>query len=466
MGEMSGSKSTRKLSFGWSHEQLLTARIKESRLMAEFREQDSYINSDYDDSDVESGCSVSQTQTGITNSITVQAEAVVRAVNAHVRPLGLPVPKVRYVLSRLEESPEGGYADERIPATFAAIRDLGVELILGYQPPVSLPTAVRKPIAPTKRIMLDLSVIVALCCDSTHQPLPRNKDELEERFRPFRLDETGQRVLEDHTNVSKDLRDQLGWEMEHPVLEEIQARLGEAGYKDGDVEWYVTREVKDRTPGIVDLIGGPVEQRRARALYGESEESFWAESRYEGREGILRNLRVKVLESDLEAELLGLELGSRRTMFDRGIVAVCERMISVVEGNPPSSESTRSPSPALVSQPAGKYRGGNGRKARNRKRPHVSFPPPLRLPSTHTLRTLMLGVKGGMTVLTNNRGAIGKIVREMGVHEGLPFERDDEAPTEVQSAAVWVVNPSSLAEWRRVDVERANAELSACDPVT
>lgn len=62
-----------------------------------------------------------------------------------------------------------------------------------------------------------------------------------------------------------------------------------------------------------------------------------------------------------------------------------------------------------------------------------------------------------MTVLTNNRGAVGKIMREMGVMEGIPW--DDLGDGDKEVAAIWVVNPSSLAEWRRLEVEEANKAL-------
>jgi len=80
-----------------------------------------------------------------------------------------------------------------------------------------------------------------------------------------------------------------------------------------------------------------------------------------------------------------------------------------------------------------------------------------------------------MTVLTNNRGAVGKVVREMGIPDGFPFD-DDVRDAEgggsgsktangqlEEKAVLWVVNPSSLAEWRRLEVEEANAALFAAE---
>ena len=421
--------------------------------MAEFREQDSYINSDYDSDSLDSASSHSpSTKDKLTNSLIVQAESLLRAAKAHVRPLGLPTPRVRFVLNRLERNPEKGYVDDRIPRTFQTLSDLGVELVLGSQPTSNLLTRPRLPSLPTKRIMLDLSVIVALCCDSTHRPLPRDKDELEARFRPLQTTEDGTIALADHTIVSKDLRDQLSLEMQHPVIEEIQSRV--AGYDADEIEWYVTREVKERTPGIVTLIGGPQEQARAKALYGESDSNFWTGSRYEGKEGILAGLKVKVLEDDVEEELARMGI-NERSMFEKGLISVCERMLSAVEAGPQSATSTPPTAPQV--KPTGRHRKGRGIKFKR----NPNLPPPQRLPSTHTLRTLLLGVKGGMTVLTNNRGAVGKIIREMGVTEGLPFDPDEQVlGGKVRKAVAWVVNPSSLSEWRRVEVERINAEIA------
>jgi hypothetical protein len=61
----------------------------------------------------------------------------------------------------------------------------------------------------------------------------------------------------------------------------------------------------------------------------------------------------------------------------------------------------------------------------------------------------------GWTILTNNRGAVSKVMRDMGVMDGLP----DESPDERRQAVVWVVNPSSLSEWRRLEVGESNRTL-------
>ena len=70
--------------------------------------------------------------------------------------------------------------------------------------------------------------------------------------------------------------------------------------------------------------------------------------------------------------------------------------------------------------------------------------------------------------MTNNRGAVGKVVRDMGVVDGLPYEGgasldgvdgDKTETKESPKAVVWIVNPSSLSEWRRLEVVESNRRL-------
>jgi hypothetical protein len=47
-------------------------------------------------------------------------------------------------------------------------------------------------------------------------------------------------------------------------------------------------------------------------------------------------------------------------------------------------------------------------------------------------------------------------MRDMGVKDGLPFDDLDDGDKRV---VIWVVNPSSLSEWRRLEVEESNRAL-------
>ncbi|WWD20696.1 hypothetical protein CI109_105172 [Kwoniella shandongensis] len=434
--------------------------MKESRLMAEFREQDSYINSDYDtDSDLDdpsdhAGPSRPPSLPSLTNSAIEQAASLVRAAEAYPRLAGLPPPRIKYVLNRLEEFPEGGYNDSRIKHTFEAIRALGVELVLaGAARPQPRRYSLPSP-RPTRDILLDLSVVVALCCDSTHQPLPTSSEELEARFRPLQLSTDGDQLeLAPHSNVTKDLRDQLDWEMQHPLVQEMQERLATI---DGPIEFWVTEEVQGRLPKIAEIIGGEGEKRRARALF-TGEEDFWQGSRWKGKEGILGGMRVNVLDES-KANQRALD-AIEQSPFRKGFVQVCHTMLDIVEQQEAAASSTASLPPlAKTANPTWKKKGS--RKPSRRAPVGISLAS--KLPSAHTLRTFLAGLKSGMTVLTNNRGAVGKVIREIRVGEGLNYGDEELAWMSREGgvdAAVWVVNPSSLAEWRRREVEEKNTEV-------
>ncbi|OCF33695.1 hypothetical protein I316_04769 [Kwoniella heveanensis BCC8398] len=445
--------------------------MKESRLMAEFREQDSYINSDYDsDYEVDSGSASasSSSQAGssrvlsrpsLNNSAIEQVSSLVNAAKSYPRIPGFPPPRLKYVLNRLEENPEGGYVDPRVKETFEAIRAMGVDLVLAsdVQPE---PKRIKQPtFVPTKKILLDLSVVVALCCDSTHQPLPESAEELEARFRALRLNSQGGLELSPHIPVTKDLRDQLDWEMRHPLIREMQERLTPLvqGAPTDEIEFWVTDEVKNRLPAIADIIGGEEEKARAKKLFDGGD--FWGGSRWKGKEGILGEMKVRVLPPAIDGSTAvetcnyGDEEGKTISPFKKGFTSICRSMLEIVE--------IQSSTSSLPPQPPGP-KPNKRNKGRRRRQTPTGITIASRLPSAHTLRTFLVGFEKGWTVLTNNRGAVGKVIREMRIGEGLGYgeciEGNDGERGEVR---VWVVNPSSLAEWRRKEVEQKNKEVMA-----
>ncbi|WVF68068.1 hypothetical protein IAT40_002831 [Kwoniella sp. CBS 6097] len=450
--------------------------MKESRLMAEFREQDSYINSDYDsDSDSESTGSTSS-QAGpsrttprprLTNSAIEQASSLVNAAKSYPRIPGFPPPRLKYVLNRLEENPEGEYADPRVHETFDAIRAMGVDLVLASDVPPT-PRRTKQPIfRPTKKILLDLSVVVALCCDSTHQPLPQSTEELEARFRALRLTPQGEVELSPHIPVTKDLRDQLDWEMRHPLIQEMQERLtplvslsGHRGdtatYEEGGIEFWVTDEVKSRLPAIADIIGGEEEKERARRLFEGGD--FWEGSRWKGNEGILGDMKVRVLPPDTDGSTTSendtTDQKEDISPFKKGFTSICRSMLEIVD--------LQSSTASLPPQPPGP-KPNKRNKGRRRRQAPTGITIASRLPSAHTLRTFLVGFEKGWTVLTNNRGAVGKVIREMRIGEGLGYGEhvSEDNSTKDGEVCVWVVNPSSLAEWRRKEVEQKNREVLA-----
>ncbi|ORX41036.1 hypothetical protein BD324DRAFT_647934 [Kockovaella imperatae] len=422
--------------------------IKETRLVAEFREQDSYINSDYDSEEDEAPTQ----RDSLSNSILRLANSLSKAAEAEERPVGLPRARVRLILNRMEEKREEEYLDVRIPETFRAISDSGVLLELGTRGPRQIPPL--KPprrYVPSKAIVLDLSVVIALCCDSTHRPLPATEEELEGRFRAMCLNADGDKDLEPHSNVTKDLRDQLRWESQRPLAQELDDRLSEAGYAPNTLEFWVTQEVKDRIPGIIDVIGGPAEKARASALLEGPDSAFWHNSRHEGRLTALKTLRVRTFPDSIASSPTTAAREPPRGLpaFEIGLWTACMDILG-------SSEVE-----SLKDKNATKIKN-LPKRSRNPRRPKTVFHATTKAPSSHTLRTVIAGIEHGMTVLTNNRGAIGKLISHMGVYDGFPEDRNvDETEARLERrAAIWVVNPSSLSEWRRIQVEERNAAFS------
>ncbi|WRT70683.1 uncharacterized protein IL334_007681 [Kwoniella shivajii] len=459
--------------------------IKESRLMAEFREQDSYINSDYESDDSTLDPSSTQAQAGpsrlqrptLTNSIIVQVTSLVKAAESYPRIPGFPPPRIKYVLNRLEENPKGGYDDSRIQETFQIIRGMGVELILASDQRILPKRNQRKSPKPTQKILLDLSVVVALCCDSTHLPLPASNEELESRFRSLQSSSKGNGELElaPHIPVTKDLRDQLEWEMNHPLIQELKDRLTPLYESSNEqVEFWVTEEVKSRLPAIVDIIGGEEEKQRARMMFdvhdsGEKEGGFWQNSRWKDNAGILEHLKINVLPPEDNGIINGTKDIKTDSSFRKGFMSICKSMLDIVDlqtqqksqdssPNPsPNQDQGQDYSPAPTIQQQLPERPGNpkSRKTKKSKLPPRGFTLASKLPSAHTLRTFLVGCEKGWTVLTNNRGAVGKVIREMRVGEGLGYGEENNDGT----VDIWVVNPSSLSEWRRKEVEISNKRL-------
>lgn len=463
------------------------SRIKANRLMNEFREQDSYINSDFESDEDEASPSGPVAKgngaflpTAPTNSIIRQARSLQLVIASLPRLANMPVPRLTYILNRMEEHDDPDlYEDYRIPATFRVLRDMGVDLRIGPSPAPPVQHLPPLPLVPTHKIVLDLSVLVALCCDTTHQPLPKDDQELEGRFRPMLTKDLPSQAkpttsiceapgapdtafgLSPHTNLTSDLRDQLRWEMQHPLIEEMLERLTPVAEASSEaLEFWVIPEVRQRLPGIVDIIGGEEEKRRARALFWPQTNEimrnvdFWAGSRYEAREGVLANIHVRVFEAgqDSDRDLVA----SVRDVFQSSVIHACQTMLELVE----KAKSAPSPSSSTSSN----SRGRRKPKGKKPARPSATLTPG-KLPTGHTLHTLLAGSRRGWTVLTNNRGAVGKICREIGVADGLPkdvrmSELEDTRRAE-EAAAIWVVNPSSLSEWRRKEVEQQNAAVIA-----
>lgn len=457
-----------------------SCRIKLSRLLLEFREQDSYINSDYDSSDAEDPVHKAQSAAyPITpiNSITKQAFDLVQTAARHRTPWNT-VPRVTLRLTRLTGQET---QDSRIGETYDCLRRLGITLHFGETPePTSAPPATSLPcLLATPKLNLDLSLLIALISDISHAPLPTDEAAAEGRFKPFdkpwkrqvdplsgevtvkRLQE-GQAGPEEH---SKALTYQLKQEMRLGLVEELNTTIAQScavfGVPVEEVEFWTTAEARTRCRDIVAKIGGEQERLREERLFGDIEGDFWTGSRHQGTGGPLnRFLKVQIYPDDEDDNMTGptYDPRPRRDTFRGRLIETCDRLLSVpIEkgasvtadflGLTLGDQSPATSDADSTHAPKKPHRGGS----RRRQTPQGdTF---LRVPTAHTIRSMVEGARRGMTTVTANRMSVKQILRAMGPLEAL--EGDEgvvAAPTSEAGEAVFcVVEPKTLGELKRSD---------------
>ncbi|KAJ7130193.1 hypothetical protein C8R44DRAFT_978347, partial [Mycena epipterygia] len=274
--------------------------IKNTRIMAEFREIDSYLtDSDDDDDDDEQGPSLAQTE--FDNSILQMGRGLVAAAAANPidAETGPEPPKVTLRLTRLNPRE----SDPRIAQTIECLRAMGIDVEFGERAESEIPAPQRaaRPIAlsqlvPTANINLDLSVLIALVSDLTHAPLPASVEEAHERFTPpprQRQREPPFTRKEQHdgdpTKQARALTSQVLQEMlqemgQGGLFQELHARLLPFLPPTGTrpLQFWATAEARDRFVRIVSKIGGPGEKQRAEVLFATpavshaaAEAQFW-----------------------------------------------------------------------------------------------------------------------------------------------------------------------------------------------
>ncbi len=178
---------------------IVASRVKNSRILSEFREIDSYLT-DSDDDDDDPAQSQwdnvgrpSLAQKEFDNSILRVGRSLIKAAEANPVDGTTSIPKITLRLTRLNPmaNDDGSATDPRIAQTVDLLRDMGVDVELGERvnltsellaltPTDSQPAA----FTPTPNINLDLSVLIALISDLTHAPLPRTIEEANRRFVP------------------------------------------------------------------------------------------------------------------------------------------------------------------------------------------------------------------------------------------------------------------------------------------
>ncbi|KAI5117460.1 hypothetical protein M0805_004065, partial [Coniferiporia weirii] len=329
--------------------------VKNSRLLAEFREADSYLTESEDEDDSCESADRARPGTAqrvpeeLDNSLLQMGRALVLAaqsnpligvgqqstpiVNLHLTRLlldatslielqGLGLKVVGLPQCCVASDDSGN--DPRISQTVRKLLEMGIKIELGeheFQIPPDLLSTVRPlpRLSPSRKINLDLSVLIALVSDLTHAALPASASEASTRFIPTPAEKARSRMRKQRqkellarakskrggsTNISgpakeeetacadgsgadgaedegngdgdnvhcRALLNQLGKEMELGLLEEILGRLQTSGVENTasavvPIEFWTSSEVRDRCLRIVEKIGGPTERRRTSALF-------------------------------------------------------------------------------------------------------------------------------------------------------------------------------------------------------
>jgi hypothetical protein len=464
-------------------------------MLAELREIDSYLTDSDDDSDDSmTDHRPSLAQKEFDNSVLRMGRSLITAAKENLVPGTIDPPRITLRLTRLDPHETG--VDSRISQTVRCLREMGIDVELGERDNLEVPTGpaashsepIAKTIEPTVRVNLDLSALIALVSDLTHAPLPQSTEEANARFIPSQkylewkkhrssgaakkkkdsmvnrdgvvLDKPGQ------STHARALVIQVSQEMGKSLLQDMHDRLisiSSPGLSSNSedrtlqkIEFWTTPEARDRCHRILSKIGGPNERRRANALFLPSsapieiqEEAYWRNSRYP--RGFLPLPPIHTYpSSEPHAQLeypLQVENPATLPPFFRSLASTCRTILA----------QEIVPHPKALQQLVGE--GGDDElpveTAANEEiqRALVTRANP-RL-TAHTVQSLLWGAELGWTTLTANKSSVKAILRDMKQAGDVGrFDRDVAESTEgweIEKAALWLVDPRSLAEGQRAD---------------
>ncbi|KZT08168.1 uncharacterized protein LAESUDRAFT_676817 [Laetiporus sulphureus 93-53] len=485
---------------------------KNSRMLAEFGEIDSYMTDSEDGSDEESGDHGSSlASASFDNSILKAGRALIKAAQENPLPGTNEPPAVTMRLTRLEPSPSDPKDhDPRIAETIDELKKMGIDVQLGEREVSSVSRPTTHPpkhiprYEPTLHINLDLSILIALVSDITHAPLPKSPEEAEARFVPppqyrewkkKRIEMTegvdaaayleGWKADEGLGVHSRALSNQALQEMAKGLIQDIHDHLRALAGPSSTpgfppVEFWTTPDAWDRFLRIVlSRIGGTNEKRRAQALFHpvadpamtreEAEESYWRDSRYP--RGFLPLLPIKIFpasepEPGLQPPSHAYGEGGQAerqplSPFFRQLAGTCRRILAQ-ETTSPSGTSTPSLEEPSHSTP---------KSARDIGEMNVDMIPRAAVTkvnprlTVHTMQSMLWGTVRGWTTLTANKASVKAILKEIKAAREAGTERYDyefqetggEAGDEVEKAVLWVVDPRSLAEGMRSDLNGSSS---------
>ncbi|KAJ7238505.1 hypothetical protein B0H12DRAFT_92326 [Mycena haematopus] len=436
--------------------------IKNAGILAELRENDSYLTdseSESDSDDPDYGPSIAPSEL----SILQMGRILIEAANAN--PIegvdGPEIPRVTIRLTRLDTSPfrpNGEPNDPRIAHTVQCLRDMGVNVELGDRleseipiPMLQAPAPSPVQLQPTRQVNLDLSVLVALVSDLTHSPLPASVEEATARFLPpqqyrewkplERLPADGPEPIDgglsqDIVKHSRALTTHILQEMGKGLLQEINDKLCNESIS-GPVEFWTSEEARERCMRIVSRIGGDREVRRAEALFppdpiplADAEALFWQDSRYP--RNFIPLLPIRIYPTPPLPPVQGAPEPHSR--FFRSMTKVCQDLLA--------NEA------AQVSAPNGRHHPRNeGEQPADRDTQQAAAKINSRL-SPHAIKSMMRGAELGWTTLTTTKSSVKALLREIKAarFSGRLVEdsEEDSQAADNTAAAIWIVDPRNL----------------------
>lgn len=422
------------------------------------------------------------------NSILRMGRSLIQAAKANPIEGTSDIPRITMRLTRLTPSTSLGDSDPsdpRIAQTIDLLCGMGVDVELGERNndelvtrlPIALPSPpLTSPSSrPTCRIVLDLSALIALISDLTHFPLPTTIEEAYTRFIPpqeyrdwkeSRIEHKKpqdkipkffpERTIEDLPKVyvkqARALTRQLHQEMSKGMIQEIHDQLVQVtGSGDlSSVEFWTTPEARSRCLLIVNKIGGAGEKRRVAALLNRSEDleggirSYWKGSRYSSQYIPLLPLKYFPSSSDPDPALvLGQDTYTNLKLspFTKVLKQTCEQILA--QEVIPDPRTTNG---ANLAQGQDEGDWEIQRAAVTKVNPRLT---------AHTVQSMLWGAELGWTILTGNKSSVKAILREIRAARlsGRLDEEDvnlsqiaDRGHEDEEVAAIWVVDPRSLAE--------------------
>ncbi|KAJ7628545.1 hypothetical protein FB45DRAFT_918580 [Roridomyces roridus] len=424
--------------------------IKNSRILAEFREIDSYLTGSEDESDEEQGPSLAQKE--LDNSVLRMARGLIAAARAN--PIDGEPPQLTLRLTRLDPSaPDERENDPRISLTIERLRAMGIDVDLGerIESEIPVPRPASHPIAPsqlvaTTNINLDLSVLIALVSDLTHAPLPASVDEAYLRFGtpPRPPERPKHKAASDPSNQARALTTQIQKEMlqemgNGSLFQELHKRLQ---HLEEAPQFWTTAEARERFVRIVSKIGGPGEKRRAEVLFqgpdGElvpdAEARFWEGSRF--AVGFIPILPIRIYAEEQPPT----EGAPMRPPFFRSMERTCQW---ILEQEQEQGVAVGATEPERVLYSTNGYQRNRGSERATVTRANARL-------TAHTVQSMLWGAQRGWTTLTANKTSVKALLREIKaarvagrlVEDVLP---EGEADLH-EVAAIWITDPRSLAE--------------------